>query len=90
MILLQQESEQKCCESICETVLGKEGDWKTGKTKIFLKVLPHIFMLSLLPVMDMCGRHTSQNYLNFICSWIPIELWNITTAEYLMLNFLYQ
>uniref|UniRef100_A0A3Q3GXY4 Unconventional myosin-VIIa-like n=1 Tax=Labrus bergylta TaxID=56723 RepID=A0A3Q3GXY4_9LABR len=28
---------KKCCESICETVLDGEGDWKTGKTKIFLK-----------------------------------------------------
>uniref|UniRef100_A0A665U2E8 Si:ch73-194h10.2 n=1 Tax=Echeneis naucrates TaxID=173247 RepID=A0A665U2E8_ECHNA len=31
------ESKQKCCESICETVLNGEGDWKIGKTKIFLK-----------------------------------------------------
>uniref|UniRef100_A0A3Q3GXR8 Unconventional myosin-VIIa-like n=1 Tax=Labrus bergylta TaxID=56723 RepID=A0A3Q3GXR8_9LABR len=31
------ESQEKCCESICETVLDGEGDWKTGKTKIFLK-----------------------------------------------------
>uniref|UniRef100_A0A8D3CSB6 Myosin VIIBa n=1 Tax=Scophthalmus maximus TaxID=52904 RepID=A0A8D3CSB6_SCOMX len=27
----------KCCETICETVLTMEGDWKAGKTKIFLK-----------------------------------------------------
>ncbi|XP_062306688.1 unconventional myosin-VIIa [Osmerus eperlanus] len=27
---------QRCCESICENIL-MEGDWKTGKTKIFLK-----------------------------------------------------
>ncbi|CAB1323745.1 unnamed protein product, partial [Coregonus sp. 'balchen'] len=33
-----QESPQKCAECICETVLaGQDGDWKTGKTKIFLK-----------------------------------------------------
>nr|XP_023011302.2 unconventional myosin-VIIa [Maylandia zebra] len=31
------ESEEKCCESICENLLTGEGDWKTGKTKIFLK-----------------------------------------------------
>ncbi|XP_030290252.1 unconventional myosin-VIIa [Sparus aurata] len=31
------ESKQKCCESICESVLTEEEDWKTGKTKIFLK-----------------------------------------------------
>nr|XP_046248311.1 unconventional myosin-VIIa [Scatophagus argus] len=31
------ESKQKCCESICETMLGEKEDWKTGKTKIFLK-----------------------------------------------------
>ncbi|KAL1023382.1 hypothetical protein UPYG_G00040140 [Umbra pygmaea] len=32
------ESVQKCAECICETILaGNEGDWKTGKTKIFLK-----------------------------------------------------
>ncbi|KAF7663122.1 hypothetical protein LDENG_00218190 [Lucifuga dentata] len=31
------ESNEKCCESICESVLAGEGDWKTGKTKIFLK-----------------------------------------------------
>ncbi|XP_063748289.1 unconventional myosin-VIIa [Eleginops maclovinus] len=33
----KKESKQKCCESICESVLNGEGDWKTGKTKIFLK-----------------------------------------------------
>ncbi|CAJ1059811.1 unconventional myosin-VIIa [Xyrichtys novacula] len=33
----KKESKEKCCESICETVLAGEGDWKTGKTKIFLK-----------------------------------------------------
>ncbi|XP_068599325.1 unconventional myosin-VIIb [Brachionichthys hirsutus] len=31
------ESKEKCCESICETVIAEEGNWKTGKTKIFLK-----------------------------------------------------
>ncbi|XP_028300925.1 unconventional myosin-VIIa [Gouania willdenowi] len=31
------ESKKKCCETICASVLGGEGDWKTGKTKIFLK-----------------------------------------------------
>ncbi|XP_039985647.1 unconventional myosin-VIIa isoform X1 [Xiphias gladius] len=30
-------SKEKCCESICETVLPREGGWKTGKTKMFLK-----------------------------------------------------
>uniref|UniRef100_A0AAQ6IG54 Uncharacterized protein n=1 Tax=Anabas testudineus TaxID=64144 RepID=A0AAQ6IG54_ANATE len=30
-------NKEKCCESICETVLAEEDDWKTGKTKIFLK-----------------------------------------------------
>ncbi|XP_051232589.1 unconventional myosin-VIIa [Dicentrarchus labrax] len=33
----KRESKQKCSESICETVLTEEADWKTGKTKIFLK-----------------------------------------------------
>ncbi|XP_078115998.1 unconventional myosin-VIIb [Sander vitreus] len=33
----KKESKEKCCESICETVFAGEGDWKTGKTKIFLK-----------------------------------------------------
>ncbi|KAM6921827.1 unconventional myosin-VIIb [Xenentodon cancila] len=40
------ESKQKCCESICESVLTGEGDWKTGKTKIFLKDF-HDTMLEL-------------------------------------------
>ena len=34
--------------------MTNEDDWKTGKTKIFLKVPPHILMFSLL-VMDMYG-----------------------------------
>ncbi|KAA8589751.1 hypothetical protein FQN60_013116 [Etheostoma spectabile] len=33
----KREGKEKCCESICESVLAGEGDWKTGKTKIFLK-----------------------------------------------------
>ncbi|TMS19901.1 Unconventional myosin-VIIa [Larimichthys crocea] len=33
----KKESKEKCCESICKTVLAKGEDWKTGKTKIFLK-----------------------------------------------------
>ncbi|XP_071373725.1 unconventional myosin-VIIb [Centroberyx affinis] len=40
------ESKEKCCESICENVLAGEGDWKTGKTKIFLKDF-HDTMLEL-------------------------------------------
>lgn len=35
---VKQESQETCCESICKRVLAGEGDWKTGKTKIFLKV----------------------------------------------------
>uniref|UniRef100_A0A096LUU3 Si:ch73-194h10.2 n=1 Tax=Poecilia formosa TaxID=48698 RepID=A0A096LUU3_POEFO len=31
------ESQETCCENICKRVLAGEGDWKTGKTKIFLK-----------------------------------------------------
>uniref|UniRef100_A0A3Q2GJ36 Myosin VIIB n=1 Tax=Cyprinodon variegatus TaxID=28743 RepID=A0A3Q2GJ36_CYPVA len=31
------ESKEQCCESICRRVLTGDGDWKTGKTKIFLK-----------------------------------------------------
>ncbi|KAM7410516.1 hypothetical protein PAMA_001789 [Pampus argenteus] len=42
----KKESTQKCCESICETVFADEGDWKTGKTKIFLKDV-HDTMLEL-------------------------------------------
>ncbi|KAJ7993391.1 hypothetical protein DPEC_G00271930 [Dallia pectoralis] len=41
------ESVQKCAEWICESVLaGEEDDWKTGKTKIFLKDF-HDTMLEL-------------------------------------------
>lgn len=42
----KKESKQKCCESICHTMLTGEGDWKTGKTKIFLKDF-HDTMLEL-------------------------------------------
>ncbi|XP_054646683.1 unconventional myosin-VIIb [Dunckerocampus dactyliophorus] len=42
----QKESKEKCCESICESVLSGEDDWKTGKTKIFLKDF-HDTMLEL-------------------------------------------
>ncbi|XP_056133744.1 unconventional myosin-VIIa [Lampris incognitus] len=28
---------ETCCESICKNILTGESDWKTGKTKIFLK-----------------------------------------------------
>ncbi|KAM6939036.1 unconventional myosin-VIIb [Lycodopsis pacificus] len=40
------ERKEKCCESICESVLAGEGDWKTGKTKLFLKDF-HDTMLEL-------------------------------------------
>ncbi|XP_010901250.2 unconventional myosin-VIIa [Esox lucius] len=41
------ESVQKCAECICETILaGEEDDWKSGKTKIFLKDF-HDTMLEL-------------------------------------------
>ncbi|XP_035997446.1 unconventional myosin-VIIb [Fundulus heteroclitus] len=40
------ESQQTCCESICQRLLAGEGDWKTGKTKIFLKDF-HDTMLEL-------------------------------------------
>ncbi|XP_040039858.2 unconventional myosin-VIIb isoform X1 [Gasterosteus aculeatus] len=30
-------SKEECCDSICESILAEEGDWKRGKTKIFLK-----------------------------------------------------
>ncbi|XP_037530284.1 unconventional myosin-VIIa [Nematolebias whitei] len=33
------ESKERCCESICERLLSTKDDWKTGKTKIFLKDL---------------------------------------------------
>uniref|UniRef100_A0A3B5BAA6 Unconventional myosin-VIIa-like n=1 Tax=Stegastes partitus TaxID=144197 RepID=A0A3B5BAA6_9TELE len=43
----------KCCESICERVLsGKEDDWKTGKTKIFLKDF-HDTMLELERIKEL-------------------------------------
>ncbi|KAJ0065199.1 hypothetical protein NL108_006548 [Boleophthalmus pectinirostris] len=42
----KKESKQKCCESICHAMLTGEGDWKTGKTKIFLKDF-HDTMLEL-------------------------------------------
>uniref|UniRef100_A0A8D3DLE7 Myosin VIIBa n=1 Tax=Scophthalmus maximus TaxID=52904 RepID=A0A8D3DLE7_SCOMX len=37
VLLKTSERKEKCCETICETVLTMEGDWKAGKTKIFLK-----------------------------------------------------
>ncbi|KAM3850264.1 unconventional myosin-VIIb [Diretmus argenteus] len=40
------ETKEKCCESICENALSEESDWKTGKTKIFLKDF-HDTMLEL-------------------------------------------
>ncbi|KAM6963110.1 unconventional myosin-VIIb [Aplochiton taeniatus] len=40
------ETPEKCCQSICESVLTGAGDWKTGKTKIFLKDF-HDTMLEL-------------------------------------------
>ncbi|MEQ2283274.1 hypothetical protein AMECASPLE_009487, partial [Ameca splendens] len=40
------ESQENCCESICKRVLTGEGDWKMGKTKIFLKDF-HDTMLEL-------------------------------------------
>uniref|UniRef100_A0A668AG22 Si:ch73-194h10.2 n=1 Tax=Myripristis murdjan TaxID=586833 RepID=A0A668AG22_9TELE len=46
MYLSCHETKEKCCESICENVLSGEGDWKTGKTKIFLKDF-HDTMLEL-------------------------------------------
>ncbi|XP_070765301.1 unconventional myosin-VIIb [Enoplosus armatus] len=49
------ESKEKCCESICETVLSGEGDWKTGKTKIFLKDF-HDTMLELERMKALNGK----------------------------------
>ncbi|KAG7228690.1 hypothetical protein INR49_008468, partial [Caranx melampygus] len=46
------ESAEKCCETICETVLAGEGDWKTGKTKIFLKDI-HDTMLELERIKEL-------------------------------------
>ncbi|XP_019936002.2 unconventional myosin-VIIa [Paralichthys olivaceus] len=40
------ERKEKCCECICESVLTGKEDWKTGKTKIFLKDI-HDTMLEL-------------------------------------------
>ncbi|XP_061540143.1 unconventional myosin-VIIa [Phycodurus eques] len=50
----RKESKEKCCESICESVLAGEGDWKTGKTKIFLKD----FHDTMLEVERMKELHT--------------------------------
>ncbi|KAM3619073.1 uncharacterized protein V6R79_002572 [Siganus canaliculatus] len=33
----KKESKEKCCKSICESSLDGKGEWKMGKTKIFLK-----------------------------------------------------
>ncbi|XP_026160766.1 unconventional myosin-VIIa [Mastacembelus armatus] len=49
------ESKEKCCESICEAVLAGEGDWKTGKTKIFLKDL-HDTMLELERIQELNNK----------------------------------
>ncbi|KAM9849184.1 unconventional myosin-VIIb [Aulostomus maculatus] len=49
------ESNQKCCECICEAVLAEEGDWKTGKTKIFLKDF-HDTMLELERMKQLNGK----------------------------------
>ncbi|XP_036376709.1 unconventional myosin-VIIa [Megalops cyprinoides] len=37
---------EKCCDFICQSVISGEGDWKIGKTKIFLKDF-HDTMLEL-------------------------------------------
>ncbi|XP_071779574.2 unconventional myosin-VIIb isoform X1 [Centroberyx gerrardi] len=49
------ETKEKCCESICENVLAGEGDWKTGKTKIFLKDF-HDTMLELERMKELNGK----------------------------------
>lgn len=33
-----QETAAACCEAICKTVIKADDKWKTGRTKIFLKV----------------------------------------------------
>ncbi|XP_064186818.1 unconventional myosin-VIIa [Anguilla rostrata] len=33
----KKEPAEKCCDFICQSVISGEGDWKMGKTKIFLK-----------------------------------------------------
>ncbi|KAJ3600120.1 hypothetical protein NHX12_034070, partial [Muraenolepis orangiensis] len=40
------ESKEACCESICQAVLAVKGQWRRGKTKIFLKDF-HDTMLEL-------------------------------------------
>lgn len=51
----------KCCESICKTVLGGRGDWKTGKTKMFLKVLPDLSVLDVLGLFQRMKGGKSKN-----------------------------
>lgn len=58
----QQQSKVKCCDSICKSVLTKEGDWKTGKTKIFLKVLPFWILFGLFSTIGL-------NILSFVESF---------------------
>uniref|UniRef100_A0A3B3ULE9 Unconventional myosin-VIIa-like n=1 Tax=Poecilia latipinna TaxID=48699 RepID=A0A3B3ULE9_9TELE len=43
---------ETCCENICKRVLAGEGDWKTGKTKIFLKDF-HDTMLELERIKEL-------------------------------------
>ncbi|XP_032429118.1 unconventional myosin-VIIb [Xiphophorus hellerii] len=46
------ENQETCCESICKRVLAREGDWKMGKTKIFLKDF-HDTMLELERIKEL-------------------------------------
>lgn len=66
----------KCCESICKTVLGGRGDWKTGKTKMFLKVLPDLSVLDVLGLFQrMKGEKAKTILVTEPVMQIRIQRW---------------
>lgn len=70
-----QDGVKKSCKTICKTVLGGKGDWKIGKTKMFLKVLPDTSVMDFCSWKRMIGGKSKNNPVKKPVMQMGIQLW---------------